>query len=157
MYLEKHDEAQAYVAVYDLKRFVKNTYDPKCMFFTGVVIDACSSQDAISAYEAPNDYPETTIAWIPEPPETANYAATSTTQEQLELAAHMLHCSTLAVKIAKSLQECNEQLAELAHFIRVFSMKSPDADKEVVFRRLKDRYIEHFKRLHYKPFTPDET
>lgn len=156
MYLEKYDDAQAYVVVYDLKKFVETTYDPKCMSFTGVVIDANSEREAIDAYEAPHDHPETTIAWIPEPPETANNSLIVKTKEQLELVAHMLRCSVIAIKVAKSLQECNTQLAELAHYIRIFNVKNPEADTAAVFKRLKERYIEHFGKLRYKPYTPNK-
>jgi hypothetical protein len=158
VYVEKKDgEAINHIFVEDLDEFVTQQYDPSRIFFTGVVIDASDVFIAKQAYDSPHEsHVEATIAWIPEPSETANYSVVAKTKEQLELVAHMLRCSTLAIKVARSLQECNKQLAELAHYIRVFNTKNPEADKEAVFKRLKERYIEHFQRLRYKPYSIDE-
>jgi len=158
VYVEKKDgEAINHIFVEDLDEFVTRQYDPSRISFTGVVIDASDVFIAKQAYDSPHEsHVEATIAWIPEPSETANYSVVAKTKEQLELVAHMLRCSTLAIKVARSLQECNKQLAELAHYIRIFNTKNPEADKEAVFKRLKERYIEHFQRLRYKPYPVDE-
>jgi len=158
VYVEKKDgEAINHIFVEDLDEFVIHQYDPNRISFTGVVIDANDVFVAKQAYDSPHEsHVEATIAWIPEPSETVNYSAITKTKEQLELKAHMLRCSTIAIKIAKSLHECNEQLAELAHYIRIFNTKNPEADKETVFKRLKERYLELFQRLHYKPYASNE-
>lgn len=158
VYVEKKDgEAINHIFVEDLDEFVTHQYDPSRIFFTGVFIDACDVFAAKQAYDSPHEsHVEATIAWIPEPSETANYSVVAKSKEQLELVAHMLRCSTIAIKIARSLQECNRQLAELAYYIRIFNTKNPDVDKEAVFKRLKERYIEHFQRLRYKPYSPNK-
>lgn len=158
VYVDKKDgEVQSHIFVEDLDEFVRFTYDPSRMFFTGVVVDAKDPIVAKKAYDSPHESrTEATIAWIPEPDETANYSVIAKTKEQLELVSHMLRCSTIAIKIARSLQECNKQLAELAHYIRIFNTKNPEVNKEALFLRLKDRYIEHFQKLRYKPYIPSE-
>jgi hypothetical protein len=158
VYVEKKNgEAINHIFVEDLDEFVTHQFDPSRLSFTGVVIDASDVFVAKQAYDSPHEsHVEATIAWIPEPSETANYSAAAKTKDQLDLVAHMLRCSTLAIKVAKSLQECNKQLAELAHYIRIFNTKNPEANKEAVFKRLKERYIEHFQRLRYKPYTPNK-
>ena len=153
VYIEKHGEIQAQVFVNDLKEFAKN-YDPQCMSFSGVVIDAENEKEAMAAYEAPNDHPETSIAWVPEPAETVNYSRVYGTKEDLELLSYMLRCSVAAMKAAKALDECNKRLAEIAHYVRVYSKK--DVDKEIVYNKFKERYIEHFKKLRYRPFDPPQ-
>jgi len=158
VYVEKENgKAINHIFVEDLDEFVVHQYDPSRISFTGVVVEAGDVFVAKQAYDSPYEsHVEAAIAWIPEPSETANYAAVAKTKDQLEIVAHMLRCSTIAIKIARSLQECNRQLAELAHYIRIFNTKNPDVDKEAVFKRLKERYVEHFQRLRYKPHTPDE-
>ena len=158
VYVEKSDgEVKNQIFVEDLDEFVTSQYDPSRISFTGVVIDAKDVFSAKQAYDSPHESRiEATIAWIPEPSETANYSVIIKTKEQLELISHMLRCSVIAIKIAKALQECNLQLAELAHHIRIYNTKNPEVDKEAVFKRLKERYIEHFQKLRYKPYAPPQ-
>ena len=159
VYVEKvNDEITNYIFVDDLNKFVTHSYKPCRMSFTGVVIDACDVFAAKKAYDAPYESDlATTVAWIPEPPETANYSMPTVVEEQPDVLDHMLRCSIIAVEIAKALQKCNLQLAELAHHIRTYNKKNPAVAKEDVYKRLKERYIEHFKRLRYKPYTPSES
>lgn len=158
VYVEKENDAITnYIFVDNLDEFVTHTYKPGKMSFAGVVIDARDVFAAKQAYDTPDESNlETTIAWIPEPPETANYSVPTVVEEQPDVLDHMLRCSIIAVEIAKALQKCNIQLAELAHHIRTYNKKNPAVAKEDVYKRLKERYIEHFKRLRYKPYTPSE-
>lgn len=151
MYLERHDEAETFVVVDDVEEFAKTIYNPKTMSFTGVRIEAAGPKEAIEAYESPFQK-QASIEWVPEPIQTACISEIGKMQSTLDDLSYLLKCSILFMRVAKEIQQCNDQLCETAYYIH----KQKGRDEEEVYNQLKERYIEHFRKLRFKPFNPSQ-
>lgn len=132
------DESQI-IVVNDVQGFVKEAYDPSCMNFSGVSIEAKTVKEAAEAFSNPNT--NTPIFNCEEPRETAQLRTLKGVNKDLNLLAAKI----LAIKSADVMTDLEESIWEMANFIH-----DAEGKKEhllYVYQRITQGYIDLMRDL----------